>query len=72
MIAQAIDVVETGELPVLDFVAPLPGFPTQRRFVLVERDDTGLLYSLTSIDAPELRFATMHLHDGNAATTMPG
>ena len=56
MIAQAIDVVETGEPPVLDFVAPLPGFPTQRRFVLVERDDAGLLYSLTSIDAPELRF----------------
>ena len=56
MIAQAIEVVETGDLPVLEFVAPLPGFPTQRRFVLVERDDSGLLYSLTSIDAPELRF----------------
>ena len=56
MIAQAVDVVETGDLPVLEFVAPLPGFPTQRRFVLLERDEAGLLYSLTSIDSPELRF----------------
>ena len=56
MIAQTLDVVETAELPVLEFVAPMPGFPAQRRFVLVEMDDTGLLYSLTSIDEPELRF----------------
>jgi flagellar assembly factor FliW len=56
MIAQTLDVVETGDLPVLEFVAPMPGFPAQRRFVLVQMDDAGLLYSLTSIDAPELRF----------------
>jgi flagellar assembly factor FliW len=56
MIAQTLDVVETAELPVLEFVAPMPGFPAQRRFVLVQMDDAGLLYSLTSIDSPELRF----------------
>jgi flagellar assembly factor FliW len=56
MIAQTLDVVETGELPVLEFVAPMPGFPAERRFVLVQMDEAGLLYSLTSIDAPELRF----------------
>ena len=56
MIAQTLDVVETGELPVLEFVAPMPGFPVQRRFVLVQMDDAGLLYSLTSMDQPELRF----------------
>ncbi|OLB66371.1 MAG: flagellar assembly protein FliW [Actinobacteria bacterium 13_2_20CM_2_72_6] len=56
MIAQTLDVIETGELPVLDFVAPMPGFPAQRRFVLVQMDEAGVLYSLTSIDAPELRF----------------
>jgi len=56
MIAQTLDVVETGELPVLEFVAPMPGFPAQRRFVLVQMDDAGLLYSLTSMDQPELRF----------------
>jgi flagellar assembly factor FliW len=56
MIAQVMDVVETAELPVLEFVAPMPGFPGERRFVLVRMDDNGLLYSLTSIDQPELRF----------------
>jgi flagellar assembly factor FliW len=56
MIAQTLDVVETGELPVLEFVAPMPGFPAQRLFALVEMDEAGLLYSLTSVDAPELRF----------------
>ncbi len=56
MIAQAIDEVETAELPVLEFVAPMPGFPAHRRFVLVQTDEAGLLYSLTSIDTPELRF----------------
>jgi flagellar assembly factor FliW len=56
MIAQTLDVVETGELPVLEFVAPMPGFPAQRRFVLVQMDEDGMLYSLTSFDAPELRF----------------
>ena len=56
MIAQTIDVVETAELPVLEFVAPMPGFPAERRFVLVQADEDGVLYSLTSIDTPELRF----------------
>jgi flagellar assembly factor FliW len=56
MIAQTLDVIETGKLPVLEFVAPMPGFPAQRQFVLVQMDDAGLLYSLTSFDAPELRF----------------
>jgi flagellar assembly factor FliW len=56
MIAQTMDVVETAELPVLEFVAPMPGFPGQRRFVLVQTDEAGLLYWLTSMDTPELRF----------------
>ncbi|OLB81473.1 MAG: flagellar assembly protein FliW [Actinobacteria bacterium 13_2_20CM_2_71_6] len=56
MTAQLIDVTETAELPVLEFVAPMPGFPEQRRFVLVRLEDEGVLYSLTSIDVPHLRF----------------
>jgi flagellar assembly factor FliW len=44
------------ELPSLDFVAPLPGFPEQRRFALVSRDDEGLLYELRSLDDAALRF----------------
>jgi flagellar assembly factor FliW len=56
MTAQVIDVTETAELPVLEFVAPMPGFPEQRRYVLVRLEDAGVLYSLTSIDVPDLRF----------------
>jgi flagellar assembly factor FliW len=44
------------QLPALDFVTPMPGFPGHRRFHLVEVDDSGLLYALTSADDPELRF----------------
>ena len=55
-VIDAIETVETGELPIIDFVAPLAGFPECRRFVLVRMDDAGMLYSLTSVDAPELRF----------------
>ena len=46
--------VET--LPTIDFVAPLPGFPEHRRFYLVNIDDSGLVFSWTSADDPELRF----------------
>jgi flagellar assembly factor FliW len=56
MIAQTIDVVETAELPVLEFVAPMPGFPGLRSFVLVQADEAGVLYTLTSVENPELRF----------------
>ncbi|GAA3253305.1 flagellar assembly protein FliW [Dactylosporangium siamense] len=47
---------ETTTLPVIDFVAPMPGFPDDRRFVLVRLEDTGMLYALTSVDSAGLRF----------------
>jgi flagellar assembly factor FliW len=43
-------------LPTIDFVVPMPGFPEYRRYVLVRIDDDGVLYALTSVDDPELRF----------------
>src|SRR5689334_19337978 len=55
-VIDAIENVETAELPVIEFVAPMPGFPALRRFVLVRLDDAGLLYALTSVDRPDLRF----------------
>jgi flagellar assembly factor FliW len=55
-VLDAIETVETTEVPVLEFVAPMPGFPHDRRFVLVSMDDAGLLYSLRSAERPELRF----------------
>jgi flagellar assembly factor FliW len=47
---------EAESLPVIDLVAPLPGFPDDRRFVLVQVNDAGLLYAFTSLDSPTLRF----------------
>ncbi|GAA0732457.1 flagellar assembly protein FliW [Dactylosporangium roseum] len=47
---------ETATLPVIDFVSPIPGFPDDRRFVLVRLDEVGVLYALTSVDSTGLRF----------------
>ncbi|GGN79291.1 flagellar assembly factor FliW [Actinoplanes lobatus] len=43
-------------LPTIMMAAPMPGFPGHREFVLVRINDDGLLYALTSIEDPELRF----------------
>jgi flagellar assembly factor FliW len=44
------------ELPVIEFVRPVPGFPGHRRFVLIRVDEDGLLYALQALDEPPLRF----------------
>jgi flagellar assembly factor FliW len=44
------------EIPVLEFVSPMPGFPDHRQFVLVRVHEEGVLYALTSVSDPELRF----------------
>jgi flagellar assembly factor FliW len=44
------------DLPVIEFVHPLPGFPDSRRFALVQVDDSDLLSSLQSLDEPDVRF----------------
>ncbi|MEV6344526.1 flagellar assembly protein FliW [Actinoplanes sp. NPDC051851] len=43
-------------LPSIQMAVPMPGFPAHREFVLVRLNDDGLLYALTSLDNPELRF----------------
>ncbi|MGN6242587.1 MAG: flagellar assembly protein FliW [Motilibacteraceae bacterium] len=49
--------VETEQdLPVIDLVAPIAGFPEHRRFALVRLDDAGVLSALRSVDDPALRF----------------
>src|SRR4051812_20207054 len=45
-----------AELPVIEMVRRMPGFPDQRRFALVRLDPGGDLCSLTSLDEPEVRF----------------
>jgi flagellar assembly factor FliW len=44
------------EIPVIELVHPMPGFPDRTRFTLVELDEDGVLCALRSLDDPELRF----------------
>jgi flagellar assembly factor FliW len=48
-----------AEVPAIELVHPLPGFPEQRRFALVQLDDDGVLCQLRSLDDPSLRFLVM-------------
>ncbi len=44
------------EIPVIDLVHPLPGFPDRRQFALVQLDEAGVLCQLRSLEDPSLRF----------------
>lgn len=44
------------EIPTIEFVRPVPGFPALTRFALVQLDDDGMLCQLRSLDDPSLRF----------------
>ncbi|MBS42950.1 MAG: flagellar assembly protein FliW [Nocardioides sp.] len=50
------------ELPVVEMVHPMPGFPGHSRFALVQLDDDGVLCSLRSLDDPDLRFLVVPAH----------
>ncbi len=39
-----------AEIPVLEMVQPMLGFPEQRRFALARLDDTGMVCDLRSLD----------------------
>ncbi len=54
--ARTLEATPAYNVPVIEFVSPLPGFPEERRFVLVRLDDAGVLFALTSVEDPELRF----------------
>ena len=44
------------DVPVIEMVTPMPGFPDHQRFALVQLDEAGVLCSLQSVEDPELRF----------------
>jgi flagellar assembly factor FliW len=44
------------DIPVIELVRPMAGFPDLRRFALVQLGDAGELCSLTSLEEPGLRF----------------
>lgn len=47
------------ELPTIELISDLPGFPGLRRFVLVQFDENGLLFDLRSLDQPAVRFVVV-------------
>ena len=47
------------EIPAIELVHPLPGFPSNRQFALVKLDDDGVLCQLRSLEDPALRFLVM-------------
>jgi flagellar assembly factor FliW len=44
------------DLPTISMAAPMAGFPAHRDFVLVRLHEEGLLYALTSVRDPDVRF----------------
>ncbi|WP_232677518.1 flagellar assembly protein FliW [Nocardioides sp. R-C-SC26] len=46
----------TSDIPVIELVHPLPGFPEARSFALVQLDDDGVLCALRSVEDADLRF----------------
>ena len=44
------------EIPVIEMIEAMPGFPDRTRFALVRLDEDGVLCSLKSVEDPELRF----------------
>jgi flagellar assembly factor FliW len=48
-----------GDLPVIEMVQPMVGFPDQRHFALARIDATGLVCDLHSLDDPGLRFVVV-------------
>jgi flagellar assembly factor FliW len=44
------------ELPVIELVHPMPGFPDSHRFTLEPLDETGVLSALRSLDHADLQF----------------
>lgn len=48
-----------GEIPVIELVAPMPGFPASTHFALVQLDDRGILCALRSLEEPDVRFLVL-------------
>lgn len=54
--------VMPDEVPVIEFVHPMPGFPELLQFALVQLDDDGVLCALRSVQDPDVRFLVVPPH----------
>lgn len=50
---------QSGEIPVIELVSPMPGFPHLRSFALVQLDESSLLGALRSLEEPDVRFLVL-------------
>ena len=48
-----------ADLPVIELVHPMPGFPDDERFALVRLDDEGVLHGFRSLDSEGLQFVVV-------------
>jgi flagellar assembly factor FliW len=48
-----------ADIPVLEMVRPMVGFPGSRRFALARLDETGVICDLRSMDDPDLSFVVV-------------
>lgn len=48
-----------GDIPVIELVHPMPGFPDDGRFALVQLDDDGVLHGFKSLDSEGLQFVVI-------------
>ncbi|WP_182379555.1 flagellar assembly protein FliW [Nocardioides sp. WS12] len=48
-----------GDIPVIELVHPMPGFPDDGRFALVQLDDDGMLHGFRSLDSDGLQFVVI-------------
>lgn len=56
MPAVALDDAPLTDLPVIDLVRPMPGFPEDDAFTLVRLDESGILSRLQSLTHDRLQF----------------
>ena len=47
------------DIPVLDMVGPMLGFPELRHFALTRQDEDGAIYDLRSLEDQDLRFVVV-------------
>jgi flagellar assembly factor FliW len=48
-----------AEVPVIELVHPMPGFPHDARFALVRLDEEGVLHGFKSLDSDGLQFVVV-------------
>ena len=53
------EMTQDVDVPVIELVTPMPGFPELTRYALVQLDDAGVLGALRSLEGPDVRFLVL-------------